>query len=276
MGCILDEIAQRKIRSFINLLFCFSGTVLLSHLENLHAQLFAGREVSALGDHFRTQFYTQNFDDDDFLPWDLSKGKFTNILAIESLSYSRNVDKLLKKLHKSMDRGGILIMVDDVVLSDSWQSQSGHNNPHQHIADFKNLSQRPTLLTHEEWKKTFIESGFQVLHVRDLDLEFGLDHSEPTLPWENDRIVFRLFWRHIFHLGFFIFELSEVWWTKLIEKYKDHYPDATNVAKFAGFLRLLQLRREVRGLQNILSMRRQAFSQAALSYNLYVCRKITK
>ena len=124
------------------------------------------------------------------------QNKYMSMVAIESLSYSHNISATLSNLASSLKRGGILIMVDDVVAPWASQRSTGANDNVRDrsnggatnkaatsldpLKELKQVSARHSLLTHDEWTSHFESNGFVIQHTRDLGLEFDLPHAQPS------------------------------------------------------------------------------------------------
>ncbi|KAG7371039.1 methyltransferase domain containing protein [Nitzschia inconspicua] len=111
---------------------------------------------------------------DDVLP----PKSFHIIVAVESLGYSQNISRTIANLVGALKPKGSLIIVEDVLAP--WAK----NSPD--IERLVNLSAKKSMLTHDDWTKTFASSGLVFnLPPRDLTLEFDSmlsSYSERTFP----------------------------------------------------------------------------------------------
>ena len=110
---------------------------------------------------------------DDILP----DKSFTSMVAIESLSYSENLNRTLHNLANSLTKssssqssspsrssdGGVLIIVDDVVQP--WADT-------KRIRHVANATAKYSLKTYVEWRQLLVSAGFNIRSVRDLSLEY--------------------------------------------------------------------------------------------------------
>uniref|UniRef100_A0A7S4AMJ6 Methyltransferase type 12 domain-containing protein n=1 Tax=Pseudo-nitzschia australis TaxID=44445 RepID=A0A7S4AMJ6_9STRA len=116
--------------------------------------------------------------DDPFLP-----EEYTTMIAIESLAHSNNITRTLINLANSLEPKGTLIVIEDVVApwavtsrkneKDGEYNKDDDNHRSDYVQTMANLSAKPSLITHEEWLKSFSAAGL-ALHrpPRDLMLEF--------------------------------------------------------------------------------------------------------
>lgn len=131
--------------------------------------------------HINVTLSQASFDDQ------LPEKFYTAMVAIESLSFSRNLNETLKNLARSLksssgsstsSRGsagsgrddstggwgsGVLIIVDDVVQP--WASTN-------RIHLLNNATAKHSLLTHKEWRTSLDAAGLTVRLVRDLGMEY--------------------------------------------------------------------------------------------------------
>jgi len=101
-------------------------------------------------------------------------------IAIESLAWSPMAVTTLTNIVQSLQPGGILIMVDDVVVNDKRKASAHLVQDH-----------RGSLLTHIEWSAAMLQAGCVVLAVRDLSLEYELVTDASVRP-EPDLLPVRL------------------------------------------------------------------------------------
>jgi SAM-dependent methyltransferase len=201
------------------------------------------------------QFATQSFD--TALNNLNANVAFTAMVAIESLSYSNDLGATLSNLALSLKRGGIMIVVEDVVAP--WAAGS---NSIQHLS---NVTARSSLVTHEEWKTQFELNGFKIQQVRDLGLEYDLVDLQqlPPYGWIWETLAE---WRR--RPSQFVLEKWEAW---LGPPPRDN--NETVVVNPNSSRKIIHL------LQNLVqsewgsSLRRQAHRNAELSYYMYICTK---
>jgi SAM-dependent methyltransferase len=165
---------------------------------------------------------------------------FTATIAIESLSYSRNFAATLKNLIEATIEGGILIVVDDVVVD---HSRRRHNVPVEQ-------DPRPSLLTHKEWMVAFDNAGCQVIMMRDLSLEYEL-LGEPRLRPET--------------------AADGSSWDWLIP-----YWLLGNLMKMSGnaaMRRVAEMHEDRWAAVEAYTARRSAYQETNMAYHMYACRK---
>lgn len=91
----------------------------------------------------------------------LSPNAYSAILAIESLSYSPNLEKTLSNLMKSLRTGGIFIILDEVVVTGGQESVTEVD-----------LQSQASLFPHAFWVASFEKAGCKLEVARDLSLEY--------------------------------------------------------------------------------------------------------
>jgi hypothetical protein len=97
---------------------------------------------------------------DDALP----ENFYSAMVAIESLTYSRDLKKTLENLALGLKRdGGVLVIVDDVVHP--WADID-------RVRHLSNVTAKHSLMSHSEWARLLDSTGFTVQRVRDLSLEY--------------------------------------------------------------------------------------------------------
>ena len=122
---------------------------------------------------------------DDALP----AKEFTAIIAIESLSYSRNLTKTLVNLATSLKHKGTLIVIDDVVAP--WVGTNDDKlygmNIYNDIQQLVELTGKKSLLTHKEWLESFSQANLKLSQPpRDLLLEF---YSVPVDSTRSSKVA---------------------------------------------------------------------------------------
>ena len=102
----------------------------------------------------------------------LSFGTFSVILAIDSLSYSPNIEVTLSNLMKSLRRGGIVIIVDVVVVA----------GQHEPLPE-GDLRLQPYHFTHAVWVAALNRAGCSLELARDLSLEYEVASDMQLHPF---------------------------------------------------------------------------------------------
>ncbi|GAX17106.1 hypothetical protein FisN_5Hh492 [Fistulifera solaris] len=97
----------------------------------------------------------------------LPSATFTAVLAVESLSYSPDIKATLSNLLKSVQRGGLLIIVDKVIAAKAQQSSAGAD-PQFQISS----------ISHTQWMTAIKHIGCQLELARDLSLEYEVLSNE--------------------------------------------------------------------------------------------------
>lgn len=139
-----------------------------------HGISISGAEVSyaqKVGAHFGVDrddvsFHHRSFDDS------LPQETYDVVVAVESLTYSHAINKTLDNMLQSLKRGGLLIVVDDVLHSESMVSRS---------------EARPTY-THQSWLDLFESRSCPLLRKHDLSLEYELDGLTTSQPHASRKI----------------------------------------------------------------------------------------
>jgi hypothetical protein len=163
---------------------------------------------------------------------------FTATIAIESLSYSRHLPSSLNNLMEATTPGGIMIIVEDVVVDHS-RRRNKHSDP------------RPSLLTHTEWMAALDKVGCRMLHARDLSLEYELMGNPSMSPETMDKDNFNWDWLMPYWLvGNWVKKNGSVSAKRMVEMHEDKA--AAREAYVA---------------------RRMAYRDTNMGYHLYVCRK---
>jgi SAM-dependent methyltransferase len=188
----------------------------------VHHRLHSGHAI---------QFRQQSFDQT------LPEGEFTVAVAIESLSYSRNLENTVGNICASLKPGGVLVIVDDVVY------------PDVHVSDV-DATLRPSLVPHSSWM-TVLRGFCTAVEARDLSLEYQvlLGHDLSLLRSHPEAI-----WG--------VVPLSTPW-----ERFRAASGNAASQ-------RLLELQEERAQLAGLIQRRQDGYGKhASLSYNMYICKK---
>jgi hypothetical protein len=166
---------------------------------------------------------------------------FTATIAIESLSYSRNAAATLNNLIETTIAGGILIVVDDVVVD---HSRRLHRLPVEQDI-------RPSLLTHKEWMIAFDNVGCEVVLMRDLSLEYEL-LGDPRLRPKTAADGSSWDW------------LIPYWLLGSLMKRSGN----------AAMRRVAEMHEDRAAAVEAYAARRSAYRETNMGYHMYVCRKI--
>jgi SAM-dependent methyltransferase len=105
---------------------------------------------------YDVDFWQQSFDQK------FPASNYTVALAIESVSYSRNLGNTVDNIINSLVKGGVLVVVDDVVY------------PDVAVPDI-DTTFRPSLLPHTAWMAALEAANCKVVSARDLSLEYEVD-----------------------------------------------------------------------------------------------------
>ena len=186
-------------------------------------------------------FERKNFD--DFLGQ-----TFSAMVAIESLSFSPELNLTLKNLAAALQSRGTLIIVDDVVTP--WAKST-------EVQNIRKATGRSSLLTHKEWKQVLSSSGFAIKEVRDIGLE--MDIPELLSAPEPNIWGFLMGWRH---------RTSEF----LLKKWSKWYENGATIEQRAS-LRMVQLVQDFVQRARGATLRQEAYREADLSYYMYICIK---
>jgi hypothetical protein len=203
---------------------------------------------------------------------------YNTILAIESLSYAseRNLKNLLAVMHRSLRKGGIVVLVDDVVLPKD-PSERGYENADLKVQIFRAALMRPAILTHDQWMRLFKEAGFQVVEARDLTLEFDLlpDALDTSLPNEG-AILFSVtlirIWRYLEDLYLVVTLESLKFLVNMLDSTKQE-EDSVWGPKFSAWLRMHVFQHGVTAGQRVGALRKGAYENADFGYNFYVLKR---
>jgi SAM-dependent methyltransferase len=182
---------------------------------------------------------------------------YTAIIAVESLSFSRNLENTLHNLVQSLQSGGIMVIVEDVAYAGT-EEQEGN--------DLSSVV-RPSLVSHATWM-TMLESRLcRVVVARDLSLEYEpiIQVLSLSSPLSTSRSWFPF---PSFLFGGSFIAAGWKWWLNApVEFWR-----ASRGDKAAQ--RLIELVQADHPLYRSLQKSRQeGYQSARLSYNLYACIK---
>jgi len=180
----------------------------------------------------------------------LGSNIYTTVTAIESLSHLslHYLESWLLNVYRSLVKGGLMILVDDVLLT---------NNP---VDPMTHESRRRTLMRHEEWMELLEGIGYTVVESRDLTLEYEVPPADEDLrPLEGESSFVRKkkvlqFMTSL--VGKMAFGVNNVWPTRL-----------------QSWARLLELQQASNKASMMNEMRMKDYRDAERGYNMYILRK---
>lgn len=218
----------------------------------------------------------QQMDFDDLGDFSL---KFTNIIAVESLSFSRDIKVTLKSLAKAMPPGGSLIIVDDVVNSRVSSDPAWKQEQQDRIRALSNMTARTSLLSNEEWFRALKEAGFHVFEAVDIGVQYRL----PNLVTEEQGVSFP-YLVSIHLLRTFLargIERLESWIPAFVrpglpflQRWEDWRRGDKGLTDTSAAVRTIQLIHEdLKGTRGA-RLRKEAHERVDLTYNLYVCTRL--
>ena len=204
--------------------------------------LFAERllEYHGLNHIDGIRFEERNYDDA------LPARSYNLVVAIESLSYSSDLEFSLRNLLQSLQKGGFLLVVDDVLAVEQEQYEARSR------IDAKYSELQPSLVPHKTWKSFLEKLGCKIQVARDLSLEYELTNLSYRLDWD------------VFPQWQAFLQPAERLLVSLFGRKKETQGPAS---------RLLELTKDRHKLTELMSRRYAALQHAVLSYNLYVCKK---
>jgi SAM-dependent methyltransferase len=236
--------------------------IALSAAEVHHATQLAAHRADVLA-HWDVAFEQRSFDSPlRHLQSNQSNatdpGPYTVMVAIESLSYSRNLKETIANLLSVLASGGILVIVDDVVLP----SDAGR------VAVDPGF-RRPSLVTHNTWNSLLVEHNCTLVEGYDLTFEHEIVWTAdlPSASAAKAAMTFGpAFWPLSSALNA-IASSSEtlwrrgVWWERWF-------------AASAASRRMVQLHDDRAEHARAARKRVEEYQvRDSLSYHLYVCRK---
>ena len=191
---------------------------------------------------------------------------YTVAVAVESLSYSRNLENTVGNIVQSLVPGGVLIIVDDVVaVADhphpSDASDNGNDVEVPTVVADADATLRPSLVPHAAWIAALEAARCDVQVMRDLSLEYqvALDHDLNLLQHSGNNPANVVG-------GLIPFAVQAPW---------EHW--LASMRGNAASQRLLELQEERTQLVGLWERRRAGYLESAsLSYHMYVCVKSTK
>ena len=251
----------------------------LSTAEVVNAQVLAEQNLGDLVQEnvVNASFRLGNFVKDT-LPKEFKPGTYNVILAVESLSYpdKGHLQNMLRGIYNSLQKGGLLIIVDDVVLPKDPNDPDlqGKQRSDIRMQLFRAAFMRPSLIRHVDWMMLFKEAGFTLLDARDLSLEYGLvpDEEDKNLPFSSSNTIIRNsvnLWRYIRES----YERVMMWILMHFLTTAENEHGTVFYKRMQSWLRLLLLQRGTFALQRGYALRKEAFRTAELGYNMYILKR---
>ena len=199
------------------------------------------------------------FTQHDFDNRPLPKDFYTVLLAIESLSYSRNLTKTLESLLSSLKRGGVLLVVDDVAAAAAAPSEAGRQGALDLTRMQQQQQQQPSLIPHRAWEALLRDLGCPLRVGYDLTLEYELSHHQRSTKFSPSWLSWdAISWRLLLPVAVRI----NAWLGRSDD-------DAVAASR-----RALELQRDVTELVRRQALRANAYQeQQSLSYHMYSCVK---
>ena len=222
--------------------------------------------------------------------------RYSVIVAIESISFSRNVDNTISNLLRALKPGGLFILIDDVVY------------PTLKLA-VDEYTIRPSLFSHTVWKNTFAGTNTgescQLIVALDLSLEYDMIHdtfissernegSSKTIVSTNGGTIYNIQGSTVSSsnnsrsfseppyastTADSASRQNDDIWTMLFSPVLDSifiFLERLFLAQTganAASQRLIELQDEKYFLEKFLKARKEAYTRTIFSYNFYVCRK---
>eukprot|EP00978_Attheya_sp_CCMP212_P030379 scaffold111456_cov52-Attheya_sp.AAC.6 len=200
------------------------------------------------------------------------------VIAIESLAFSHNLTATLLNIYNGLKPGGVLIVVEDVVV---------HASPQ--VKSYSETTDRPSLLSHSTWIQTLSSIGFSVDQVQDIGLQYEL--PQLFLSPSERKMLNGTSWWWWFGGGQGEESVGEpvmsvervlqwcqdwikgpVWLWKELYSPPNSADGSASHARFAD-LRMMQLFQDYFRLLRAHNLRRMAHSNGDLSYFLFVLSK---
>ena len=204
-------------------------------------------------------------------------GEFSAVIAIESLSFSRNILNTLSNLASVMKPGGILIIVDDAIHTPRGD-RCNMTQVLSRIEAYSRTSSRPSLLTHSKWMKALKDSGFAVKETMDLGLSYVLpqlgngNHLTRTFSWRS--WLPRAFrcdeQRDVFLRPL---QIWESWIRACIDEDQTMMRDNQGDFQKPAQLHTIQLLQDNIRFLRSKALRKEEHELLDLTYNMYVCTK---
>jgi SAM-dependent methyltransferase len=196
------------------------------------------------------------------------------VIAIESLAFSHNLTTTLQNIYNVLKPGGVLIVVEDVVV---------HASPQ--VKSYSATTDRPSLLSYSTWIQTLSSIGFSVDQVQDIGLQYELPQLFLS-PSERKMLNRTNWWWWLGGQGeesvgepVMLVERLLQWcehWIKGPVLWKEsvaqNSADEPRNPRFAD-LRTMQLFQDYFRLSRAHNLRRMAHSNGDLSYILFVLSK---
>ncbi|CAB9521232.1 expressed unknown protein [Seminavis robusta] len=250
----------------------------LGPLEVARAKDLAASYLQGMEEVVNASFAFGNLVSDQPLPQLKVKQSYDVILAIESLSFAeeKKLKPLLHAMFGALRKGGILILVDDIVLPKD-PTDPGFHNSQLKVNLFRQALMRPSILSHEQWVELFRATGFKMLEARELTLEFELlpDHIDVSLPRTESNILFSYtavrVWRFLLDTYQKLMLRSLLVLRYVLQRRGDQ--DEIWGKKLGAWLRMVLLSHSATSTQRANSLRKGAYENADLSYNLYVLKR---
>ena len=250
----------------------------LSTAEVVNAQALAEQNLGDLvqDNVVNASFRLGNFVRDT-LPEEVKSGTYNIVIAVESLSYpdKGHLQNMLRGIYNSLQKGGLLIIVDDVVLPKDPNDPDlqGKQRSDIRMQLFRAAFMRPSLIRHADWMMLFKEAGFTLIEARDLSLEYGLvpDEEDENLPYSSSNIIIRSgfgLWRYIREC----YERVMMWILMSLTTVESEHETGFHI-RMQSWLRLLLLQRGTFALQRGYALRKEAFRTAELGYNMYIVKR---
>ena len=262
--------------------FQYKG-ISLGGTEVQNAQLLANHFLRGI-ENVNVSFEVGNVDDLNqrsrlFTAGTSSSNPYSSIVAVESLSYSDDIQSLLTSLYKSLQKGGLLIVVDDVILPMDPHLLVGDRGTHEARANlFRAALLRPSLFGHAKWVELLGDIGFHVLESRDLTLEYELleDSLDESLPLVGSGIGDGVFSGMVLNTLTMVYDFYDNAMLRVLMRFVRARGDDSGsyIQRLSAWLRLMLLRRGSGASKRLHVLRKRSYRDTELSYNMYVCKKI--
>jgi hypothetical protein len=190
------------------------------------SEIYHAKKIAEHHGLVNATFSQQSFDTPD-------ANTYTLIVAIESLSSSRNLRATIRNLMASLRPGGVFVAVDHVALP-------------SYEEDRLAMPRQPSIVINSYWLDSLEEANCKVEVVRDLGLEYELGFSS------GGRSSLLPLWRY---------GIKWVPWLAF-------YGATNNAAR-----RMIQLHKDRLDLTKARSKRKKEYDKVAMAYHMYVCVK---